>query len=39
MKPDAAQEPPQKSSLILVAAAVEPAARPDVADTLEARAR
>ncbi len=24
MKPDAAQEPPQKSPLILVAAAVEP---------------
>ena len=38
MKPDAAQEPPQKSPLILVAAAVEPEARPDVADTLEARA-
>jgi D-alanine-D-alanine ligase len=38
MKPDAAQEPPQKSPLILVAAAVEPEARSDVADALEARA-
>ncbi|MBL3540082.1 ATP-grasp domain-containing protein [Aminivibrio sp.] len=38
MKPGAAQEPPQKELLILVAAAVEPEARPDVADALEARA-
>ncbi len=38
MKPDPAQEPPQKQVLILVAAAVEPEARLDVADALEARA-